>query len=339
MKSPLTGKQMPLIRQKQYLNFRKEEYEIYQHFYVCVDSGGHFSTEALKQLNYIQVQNKYRQQHGIAFCDEIIAIRRGYGLPASRMAEVLGFGVNVYRNYEAGEVPSISNARLIEMCKSSANFLHLVKLMGNFKDSEYKKLSSKINEKELAGSLPNFQMGETLLRVSTNGVNNGFVAPDQSLILELIRLFTQSGALKMKWLPLLFFIVDFCNFRSNGMGITGLFYRVEKQMITLPNFMGVVNWACLSGYCNIFVNQEGVVFLAPASGKVSLDPSKQVEKKVNFEAVTQNILNIQLQKEFSELLAEILDYSIINSVGNSGDYIPYDAAFELSCLDELSIYE
>ncbi len=35
------------------------------------------------------------------------------GLSAARMAEVLGLGANTYRNYEQGEVPSESNARLL----------------------------------------------------------------------------------------------------------------------------------------------------------------------------------------------------------------------------------
>jgi len=42
------------------------------------------------------------------------------------MAEILGLGINVYRKYEAGEVPSVSNGRLIQMVKDPKEFRKLI---------------------------------------------------------------------------------------------------------------------------------------------------------------------------------------------------------------------
>ena len=38
------------------------------------------------------------------------------------MSRILGFGANQYRLYEAGEMPSLSNARLITLIAEKDNF-------------------------------------------------------------------------------------------------------------------------------------------------------------------------------------------------------------------------
>ncbi len=84
-----------------------------------------------------QVFNQYRDKFNIPFPDEIRRIRKKYGLSAKRMSEILGFGVNSYRNYEAGEMPSIANAKLIQMVDDPSYFLDMVELCGTL-DNEVK---------------------------------------------------------------------------------------------------------------------------------------------------------------------------------------------------------
>jgi hypothetical protein len=47
------------------------------------------------------------------------------------MAEILGLGINGYRNYESGEVPSISNGRLMQMVKDPGEFKKLIDIPKN----------------------------------------------------------------------------------------------------------------------------------------------------------------------------------------------------------------
>ena len=47
----------------------------------------------------------------LPFTEEIRQIRNKYGLPATTMSEILGFGVNQYRLYETGEIPSETNGQ------------------------------------------------------------------------------------------------------------------------------------------------------------------------------------------------------------------------------------
>ena len=51
MKSPITGKEMVLIKEKSTLSFRKEEFEVVYHYYKCEDSGESFTTTQLDELN------------------------------------------------------------------------------------------------------------------------------------------------------------------------------------------------------------------------------------------------------------------------------------------------
>jgi putative zinc finger/helix-turn-helix YgiT family protein len=130
MKSPITGKEMKLTKERRSMDFRKETFEIVFHYYKCEDSGEQFTTTELDEVNMNQVYNQYRDKFNIPFPDEIIRIREKYGLSAAKMSEIFGFGVNSYRQYEAGEMPSVANAKLIQMVDDPKKFIDMVELCG-----------------------------------------------------------------------------------------------------------------------------------------------------------------------------------------------------------------
>jgi DNA-binding transcriptional regulator YiaG len=339
MKSPLTGKPMPLIRQLQTESFRKESFEIYQHYYVCVDSGGHYSTAALKELNKLQVQNKYRERYCLPFRDEIAGIRHRYGLSASRMAEVLGFGVNVYRNYESGEVPSISNARLIQVCKSPANFLSLYRMNGGPRKHEEKKLMKRIDNFREQQAQPSFQMTQNLLLQESPGLFNGYVFPEFGFIAYLLSQFVRTGPVKMKWLPLLIFLADFSHYRKHGLGLSGLFYKVRKEVINMPCLPGLVHLTTEMGCCEISFGPDGQTYIGSGDKLPQAPEGIPWLEHYNLQAMAEKVLNFQRQQEFAEITSEILGYPVIKKAAMDEAFIPYDAAFELNCLDEWNPWE
>src|SRR5690606_29871151 len=143
MKSPITGKEMKLTKERRSMNFRKETFKIVFHYYKCEDSGEQFTTTSLDELNMNQLYNQYRDKFNILFPDEIIKIREKYGLSAAKMSEILGFGVNTYRQYEAGEIPSTANAKLIQMIDDPMKFIDMVELCGTLDE----KLKAKYTQK------------------------------------------------------------------------------------------------------------------------------------------------------------------------------------------------
>ena len=67
MNSPITGKPMKLVREPgTKLEFRKEEFEIIYHAYMCEDSGEHYTADELDRINQAQVHNQYREKYGIS---------------------------------------------------------------------------------------------------------------------------------------------------------------------------------------------------------------------------------------------------------------------------------
>src|ERR1044072_7168522 len=192
MKSPITGKEMSLQKEKRKLSFRKEEFEVLYHYLLCDDSQEQFTTTAIDEVNMNQLYNQYREKHHLPFPDDIKALREKYGLPAIKMAEVLGFGANVYRNYESGEIPNQSNARLIQLAQDPSEFRKLVKLSGVYEGDEERRILSKIeriteSEKDpFRNSLEEYLMGEKVA-----DIYSGYRKPSIERFTEMIVYFTE----------------------------------------------------------------------------------------------------------------------------------------------------
>ena len=65
MTSPITGKEMVLVKEKTTLRFRNEDFEIVYHSYKCKDSGESFTTNELDEININQVYVQYREKYGV----------------------------------------------------------------------------------------------------------------------------------------------------------------------------------------------------------------------------------------------------------------------------------
>ena len=76
MQSPITGKEMQLVKEPGVkLKFRKEDFDVTYHYYLCEDTGERYTTDELDRINETQVHNKYREKYGIPFPDEIREVR------------------------------------------------------------------------------------------------------------------------------------------------------------------------------------------------------------------------------------------------------------------------
>lgn len=333
MKSPLTGKPMPLIRQRMPVQYRKETFYIYQHYYFCRQSGGQFSTEALEEMNQRQLHNKYREQHNIPYCDEMMMIRKRYGLSLVKMAEVLGFGVNVYRHYETGEVPSISNARLIQLSKVPDNMMSLMQANGVLKERERKKLKARIMELKKNHSAKEYLVGRNLLAGLPVGVHNGFVVPRQEVVLQLIQQVAANGPIKLNWVPLILFLIDFSNYRQQGKGVSGLFYCMENQSLSVHNLLGILNWAASLGLCAVSFDQQGAGYLLAGRSSGQQDITLQEGQLPKTDQLISSLMARVQHHSPVEILSHIPDTSLSLYHGLPS-CITYDAAFEMDLLDE-----
>ena len=119
---------MTLCQEKRTAKYRGELFTYTAHYYRCEESGERFTTTSSDTEDMEQVFRQYRQRHNIPSPDEIRSIRMKYGISTSRMSRILGLGANQYRLYESGEMPSLSNARLIQLAAIEDNFKSLSEL-------------------------------------------------------------------------------------------------------------------------------------------------------------------------------------------------------------------
>ena len=121
-----TGKPMRVVYRPETMTFRGEKFNcVYMSFRDDELNEGFTTTES-DSIWYNQVTNQYREKHGIPYQDEIIATRERYGVSASKMSLILGFGTNQYRLYEEGEVPSESNGKMIRSATIRQMILFIV---------------------------------------------------------------------------------------------------------------------------------------------------------------------------------------------------------------------
>ena len=129
MDSPFCDATASLIERKTVIPYRKENFEITRKMYRCDMTGIEFSTEEQDQEAVNLIYAEYRKKHGIPSPQDIKQLRLHYGVSSSKMSLILGFGINQYHNYEKGEMPSLSNAKLILAAMNPDFFKTLVNLV------------------------------------------------------------------------------------------------------------------------------------------------------------------------------------------------------------------
>lgn len=228
MKSPFTGKEMKRIHETRTWKFRGEEYSYIHTAWLCEDSGERFTDDESDTAGFVQVTNQYREKYGVPYTDEIVAIRKRYGISAQKMSLILGIGINQYRLYEQGEVPSVSNGRMIRSISNPKVMLDILESSRNeLSESEFQKLSDKIKSEIEKGERRKIEQYETnRVYCSARGVRNGYAPLSLSrlknLMLYLLENTNEVWCTKMN--KLLFYI-DFLAYRENGMAISGLSYK------------------------------------------------------------------------------------------------------------------
>lgn len=241
MKSPITGKEMILSKEKRSMDFRKETFEIVFHYYKCVDSGEQFTITPLDDLNINQIYNQYRDKFNILFPEEIKKIREKYGLSATKMGEILGFGANSYGKYESGDMPSVSNARLIQMIDDPKKFIDMVELCDLLDKKAKEKLIHKgkllIDERKqniFKSNLKDYLLGNHLANIYS-----GYRNPNFEKLTEMVVYFAEkTQPFKTKMNKLLFY-ADFLMFKQSCYSISGIRYKAIDMGPIPHNFQSI----------------------------------------------------------------------------------------------------
>ena len=199
--------------------FRKEEYS-YIHTGIIDEDGEMWTTTEMDEANIFQVYNQYRVRHGIPFPDEISGLREHYGLSAAKMSQILGFGINQYRMYEDGEVPSVSNARTIIAAREKDVFMSFVEASkSEMSEQEYQRIRKKVEAAD-GDYKPIVQPSEY----------TGFRSLSPDKVANVVRLIISNiGSTFVTKMNKLLFYADFIHYKKHGYGITGITYKAHKE--------------------------------------------------------------------------------------------------------------
>ena len=330
MKSPFTGGNVTLCHEESELTFRKEKFQYVHLFYECDDTKERFTTTELDEVNIGQVYNQYRAKYGIPFPDEIRYMRQQYGLSASKMSQILGFGDNQYRLYENGDMPSETNGKILMSIMEKHVFESFVKNARNqFDEEEYKKIISKLNEKqpdkesEFAKSY--------VFNSNRKDIYNGYATQSISKLKNILLFYIERfNGVFFTMMNKLLFYTDFYHYKMYGKGMSGLAYKAIQHG-PVP-----IRWDRIYSFYND-IQQEIVHFDSGAEGTrltsgISPDMAKFSEKEVRvLESVylrfkSNNSVQISETSHEEEAWLKYVD---------SGQMISFNMAFDLKALDYL----
>lgn len=226
IKSPITGGRVFLLETLEDHEYRKEKFTVHARYYVCEDTGEQFSGEGQDDLVINQVYNQWRIRHGVPFPEDIKAVRMRYGMNYSQMSKILGFGVNQWKQYEDGVIPSESNGKMIRAIENKDFMLKMLETSkAEFNNNEYKRIeihimaaSDKVQDKDAVL----FTYG----RDCEPSIYNGYGGRNPEKVAEMVRWFVgkNAGICPTKLNKLMFY-ADFKHYRETGRSISGLRYR------------------------------------------------------------------------------------------------------------------
>lgn len=244
MKSPITGQEMTLQREERELTFRKESFPIQYHYYRCETSGEQFTSTELDELNTQQLYNQYRDRYNLPFPADIQRIRETYGLSAAKVSEVLGFGVNSYRNYEQGEVPSQSNGKLIQLANNPRQFRSLVEITDALSEEVKAKLLRKIDHliEEKENRLLSFDVESYLLSKGLPDEYSGYRTPSLARLTEMVVFFTERLLPWKTQMNKLLFYADFLLFQRTCFSMSGTRYRAITMGPVPDNYNSIFEY-------------------------------------------------------------------------------------------------
>lgn len=332
MKSPITGAAMKLTKERRSMDFRKETFEIVFHFYKCEDSGEQFTTTLLDEVNMNQVYNQYRDKFNIPFPDEIKRIREKYSLSAAKMSEILGFGANSFRQYEAGEMPSVANAKLIQMVDEPEIFIEMVGLCATLDDKSKNKYIQKAQllADEKKRNIFNLNFKEYLLGSHLADIYSGYRKPNFEKFTEMVVYFTDKlSPFKTKMNKLLFY-ADFLMFKQSCFSISGVRYKAIDMGPVPNNFQSIFEYLANNDKIDIYTTEF-------PGGYTGEQFKARKDRKFNAELFTDNELDTleRVATVFKETSTnDIIELSHLEEAWKknvkSKSVISYEYAFELT---------
>ena len=327
MQSPFTGGHATLRLELSELTFRKEKFQYVHQFYECDETKERFTTTALDEVNVGQVYNQYRAKYGIPFPDEIKRIRHRYGLSASKMSQILGFGDNQYRLYENGDMPSEANGKILMSIQTPHIFESFVLNARNqFEDDEYVKILNKV--KAVKTDANELFIKSYVFNGSRRDIFNGYATRSISKLKNMILFFIEKyDGVFFTMMNKLLFYTDFYSYKMTSKGMSGLAYKAIQRG-PVP-----IRWDRIYSFYDD-IHQEIIHFDSGVEGTrltstQSPDLSEFTEEELNI----LETIYLRFKSENSTKISDISHNELAwQKYVDSGQMISFNMAFTLKAI-------
>ncbi|MFN8776574.1 MAG: type II toxin-antitoxin system antitoxin SocA domain-containing protein [Flavobacteriales bacterium] len=257
MKKQSTSNVPVIFREIRKMEFRKEEFEICFHFHKDEKRQYQYTTTELDEINYTQLLNKYRSKHNLPFPEEIKGIREKYQLSAAKMSEILGLGVNSFRQYEAGEVPSTSIGKLIQMSADPIKFKELINLCDSIDEDTRSKIITRINDHVGSGEgdLQWIKIDDYFAGHIRPSEFTGYRKPNLERFAHMIIRFSEKLSPWKTQLNKLLFYADFLHYKRYATSISGCQYAAIQMGPVPKRFETVFDELATKDYFDVWYTQ------------------------------------------------------------------------------------
>ena len=223
------------IEKRSVKEFRGIEIDTYENVAVCEECHQDLYVNEIEEKNNERIYELYRVKANIIKPQDIVDLRKKYGISQRELTAILGFGKMTINRYERGGVPTKSQSEYIRLLIDSDNkFIEKVKeayKSGNINNKTYKKIVSEdinisIDKEQIQDNIRRYLI-YTLKRKPD--IYNGY----KSLDIEKVENIISYIASKVKNLTITslnkyLWFIDILSFNQRSVSITGLTYQNQK---------------------------------------------------------------------------------------------------------------
>lgn len=301
IESPFTEGKADLQNRIVKMTFRNEEFEVYDFYYKCEKTGKEFSTSETGDVTMKQLYNQYREKNDILFPDQIKEMREKYGLSPLKMSSVLGFGPNIYKSYEKGDIPNKSNSTLLNVAKNPEHFFEIAKKSRQLSKLELENLKTITDQ--LSKEEKEFNL-EKFLKINSEEIDqySGYRQRNFEKFANMVLYFIRNGRTFTTRLNKYLFYADFLYYKQTGTSMSGYTYIAIENGPVPDDYKRLFGLLWERGFIE---NKEVVLGGNPVE---RFEPVKEFDKSY-FSHSEIKILNLILKKFEYLKTDQIIEYS------------------------------
>ncbi len=221
------GKMVPteVVKKREVFHVFHDEIEVVSNVRVCGNCKEEIYDEKLDSETQEEVFRIYRGKHKLLSKNEIIQIRKQYGLSQRNFAKLLNWGDKTVRRYEQGSLPDRTHNSLLHFLKVPENMESYLEENETMIDEKIKqKILDRIAE-DNSGTLRSVSMVIDHYIRPECSIETGYMPFDFEKISAMVQYFASQSRemLKVKLMKLLHY-ADMQFFKENGTSISGSRY-------------------------------------------------------------------------------------------------------------------